>query len=169
MFDPMEDALTQVTDPNIVLETVTNRKSYLSNLNPVPKTIPKEKITNHKPKKPVPKTVYNDYSDRTTREMLIDRMIESPEERGRAARFARELGINEQTAQRWQKQYQKTNEVPYKKPRANGLESLFKSEHQEYVRKLLDEDPQLYSVDIIDKIAEQLMGFRISKAQLNHI
>jgi hypothetical protein len=65
VFDPMEDVLTQVTDPNIVLETVTNRKSYLSNLKPVPKTIPKEKVANRKPKKPVPKTVYNDYSDRT--------------------------------------------------------------------------------------------------------
>lgn len=99
---------------------------------------------------------------------MIDRMIESPEERGKAARFARELGINERTAQRWWKQYQETNEVPYKKSRANGLESSFKSEHQEYVRKLLDEDPQLYSVDIIDKLAEQFMGFSISKAQLNH-
>lgn len=28
VYDPMEDVLTQITDPKIVLETVTNQKSY---------------------------------------------------------------------------------------------------------------------------------------------
>ncbi|KAL0092833.1 hypothetical protein J3Q64DRAFT_1721782 [Phycomyces blakesleeanus] len=30
--DPMEDVLTQITDPNVAFETVTNRNIYLSNL-----------------------------------------------------------------------------------------------------------------------------------------
>ncbi|RCH85203.1 hypothetical protein CU097_008583 [Rhizopus azygosporus] len=30
VYDPMEDFLTQIDDPNIVLETITNRETYLS-------------------------------------------------------------------------------------------------------------------------------------------
>jgi hypothetical protein len=29
VFDPMEDVLTQITDPNIVMETITSQSSYL--------------------------------------------------------------------------------------------------------------------------------------------
>jgi hypothetical protein len=30
VFDPMEGMLTEISDPNIVLETITSQKSYLS-------------------------------------------------------------------------------------------------------------------------------------------
>jgi hypothetical protein len=31
VYDPMEGVLTEIADPNIVLETITSRKSYLAN------------------------------------------------------------------------------------------------------------------------------------------
>jgi hypothetical protein len=34
VYDPMEDALTHVDDPNIVLETITSRQTYLSAKHP---------------------------------------------------------------------------------------------------------------------------------------
>jgi hypothetical protein len=95
-------------------------------------------------------------------------MLESPEERGRITRFAKELGINGRTASRWWSKYQATQEVPYKKSKENAPISAFTSDHQEYVRELLDNDPQLFAVDIIDKLTEQFMDFTISKSQLNH-
>ncbi|CEP13352.1 hypothetical protein [Parasitella parasitica] len=45
--------------------------------------------------------VYNSYSDRA-REVPVDRMLESAEERGRIVRFANELGVEIRTAWRWQ-------------------------------------------------------------------
>ncbi|KAI7867958.1 hypothetical protein BDF14DRAFT_1725650, partial [Spinellus fusiger] len=30
VYDPMEDVLTQADDPNIVLETITSRETYLN-------------------------------------------------------------------------------------------------------------------------------------------
>jgi hypothetical protein len=30
VFDPMEGVLTEISDPNVVLETITSQKSYLS-------------------------------------------------------------------------------------------------------------------------------------------
>ncbi|KAI8059691.1 hypothetical protein BDF21DRAFT_315180, partial [Thamnidium elegans] len=39
VFDPMEGVLTEVSDPNVVLETITSQKSYLS-LKPVEKETP---------------------------------------------------------------------------------------------------------------------------------
>ncbi|RCI02877.1 hypothetical protein CU098_005796 [Rhizopus stolonifer] len=65
MFDPMENVLTQITDPNLALETVTNRNIYLSNLKLVTKTVAKEAVATHKTKKPDFTAVYNDYSDKT--------------------------------------------------------------------------------------------------------
>lgn len=44
--------------------------------------------------------MYNDYSD-NTREMFIDRMLESAEERGRIVRFAKGLGVEPRTVRRW--------------------------------------------------------------------
>lgn len=97
VFDPMEEVLTQVTDPNIALQTVTSQKSYLSNRKHVSKTVAKASVMNPKPKKPERKLVCKDYSNKT-REIFINRMIEHPEERGIAARFARKLDVNERTA-----------------------------------------------------------------------
>lgn len=56
----------------------------------------------------------------------------------------------------------------YKKSKDNVVKSTFTDEHQDYVRELLDEDPQLYAVDIVNDLDEQFMGFTISKMQLNH-
>lgn len=97
VFDPMEEVLMQVTDPNIVLQTVTSQKTYLSNRKHVSKTVAKASAVNPKPKKPERKSVYKDYSNKT-REIFINRMIEHPEEIRIAARFARELDVNERTA-----------------------------------------------------------------------
>lgn len=112
--------------------------------------------------------MYNDYSDHT-REMFIDRMLESAEERGRIVRFAKELGVEPCTVRRWWKRYQETNEVPYKLSKNNvGRPSSFSTEHETYIRELLDKDPQLYSEDIISELSKEFMGFSISKTQLNH-
>ncbi|KAI7871603.1 hypothetical protein BDF14DRAFT_1699074, partial [Spinellus fusiger] len=70
--DPIEDALTQVDDPNIVLETTTSRETYLNAKRP-------EKISDESSAKKQPKSSnlsppaksYNDYSD-FTRETFID-------------------------------------------------------------------------------------------------
>lgn len=82
VFDPMENTLSQIADPNIGLETVTIQKSYLS----TPKSTNKVKAKKSAVKPEVAKSsksssVYNDYSD-ATREIFIGRMFKSPEERG---------------------------------------------------------------------------------------
>lgn len=118
-------------------------------------------------KKQTPESAYNNYSD-ITRETFVDRILESPEKRGRITRFAKELGINGRTTLWWWSKYQATQEVPYKKSKENTPISAFISDHQEYARELLDNDPQLFAVDIIDKLTEQFMDFTISKSQLNH-
>lgn len=59
--------------------------------------------------------------------------------------------------------------MPYKLSEKNaGRKSSFTFEHEEYIRNLLDEEPQLYTEDIIDSLSKQFMGFSISKTQLNH-
>jgi hypothetical protein len=112
--------------------------------------------------------MYNSYSDRT-REEFIDRMLESTEERGRIVRFAKELNVELRTAWRWWKRYQETDEVPYKLSKNNvGRLSSFTTEHETYIRELLDKDSQFYSEDISNKLSEEFMGFSVSKTQLNH-
>ena len=46
VFDPMEGVLTEISDPNVVLETITSQKSYLS-----PKLAEKETTTKDSTKK----------------------------------------------------------------------------------------------------------------------
>lgn len=58
--------------------------------------------------------------------------------------------------------------MPYKKSKGNSSKCLLRSEHQDYFRKLLDEDPQLNAVNIIEKLSEQFMGLSTTKGQLNH-
>lgn len=96
-------------------------------------------------------------------------MLESPEERGKVTQYAKELGIHPRTAKRWWDFYKETEEVPYKQSKTNnGAKSAFKVEHQEYIKELLDEDPQLFAEDIIESLTKQFMDFTISKTQLNH-
>ncbi|KAG2201003.1 hypothetical protein INT47_006547 [Mucor saturninus] len=71
-YAPMEDVSTQIDDPNIVLETITNPETYLSAKRP-----PKKKLLS-----------YGIYSD-TSRESFIDRM----KERGLVAKVTRELNV----------------------------------------------------------------------------
>jgi DNA invertase Pin-like site-specific DNA recombinase len=111
----MEGVLTKVSDPNVVLETITRQKSYLS-----PKPAKKETAANDTIKKgvevtkPIDNGVYKDCDDQT-REVFIDRMIEGPMERGKVNLHAKNLGINPHTALRWWKYYEEAGEVAYKK------------------------------------------------------
>lgn len=59
--------------------------------------------------------------------------------------------------------------MPYKLSKNNvGRPSTFTTEHETYIRELLDKDPQLYSEDIIGELSKEFIGFSISKTQLNH-
>ncbi|KAG1376532.1 hypothetical protein G6F61_007519 [Rhizopus arrhizus] len=168
----MKDVLTQITDPDVVLETIATQSSYLEARKSIEERNVK-KIDDVEPKaatKPkLKQNMYNDYSD-NTREVFIDRMLEIAEERGRIVRFAKELDVEPRTARRWWKRYQETNEVSYKLSKNNvGRPSSFTTEHETYIRELLDNDPQLYSEDIIGELSKEFMGFSISKTQLNHL
>jgi hypothetical protein len=103
VYDPMEDVLTHVDDPNIVLETITSQQTYLSVKRP--EKIAEESSVKKQSKpsnlKPSVK-LYNNDSD-FTREMFIDRMLENPQERGLAVKVARDLNSNYRTALRWWK------------------------------------------------------------------
>ncbi|KAG0747001.1 hypothetical protein G6F57_007204 [Rhizopus arrhizus] len=167
----MKDVLTQITDPNVVLEIIATQSSYLEARKSIEERNVK-KIDDVEPKaatKPkLKQNMYNDYSD-NTREVFIDRMLEIAEERGRIVRFAKELDVEPRTARRWWKRYQETNEVLYKLSKNNvDRPSSFTTEHETYIRELLDNDPQLYSEDIIGELSKEFMGFSISKTQLNH-
>ncbi|KAI8886369.1 hypothetical protein K501DRAFT_292896 [Backusella circina FSU 941] len=112
----MEDVLTHVDDPNIVLETMTSRQTYLSVKRP--EKNPSVKLCNN----------YSDF----TRETFIDRMLESLQERGIVAKVAKDLNINYRTVLRWWKYYEETKEVAYKKfEENNGPKSSFTTEHNE--------------------------------------
>src|SRR6478609_5682072 len=97
VFDPMEGVLTEVSDPNVVLETITSQKSYLS-LKPVEKETPANNTIKKVVEltKPINNGVYKDYNDQT-REVFIDRMIEGPMERGKVTLHAKDLRINPRT------------------------------------------------------------------------
>ena len=60
VFDPMEGVLTEISDPNVVLETITSQKSYLS-----PKLAEKETTTKDSTKKTI-KVVKKEASTKTT-------------------------------------------------------------------------------------------------------
>ncbi|KAG1448508.1 hypothetical protein G6F56_008922 [Rhizopus delemar] len=169
VYDPMEGVLTEITDPNIVLETITNRKSYLANKPAEKNIVVKEaKETKALDDKSAKSAVYNTYTDKQ-REDFIDKMIENPEEKGNITKFAKEFLINPRTAERWWKIYQKTGEVPYKKSKNNrGPKSSFTEEHKDFIKILLDDDPQLVADDIIEELTKQFEDFSISKPQLNH-
>ncbi|GAN04156.1 hypothetical protein MAM1_0056c03616 [Mucor ambiguus] len=164
----MEDVLTQVNDPNIVLETIISRETYLKTKRPEKPSDESSsrkqlKSTNLKP----PGWSYNTYSD-FTRESFIDRMLESPQEHGLIAKIAKDLNINYRTAVRWWHFYEETEEIAYKKSELNsGRISSFTAEHNKHINELLDNDPQLYSDDIIKSLTEQFEGCKISKAQMN--
>ncbi|KAI7891060.1 uncharacterized protein EV154DRAFT_421023 [Mucor mucedo] len=164
----MEDVLTHVNDPNVVLETTASQKTYLSVK--CPEKTAEELSSKKQPKPKVPDSdkTYNYYSD-FTRETFIDRMLEKPEERGLVAKVTKGLNSNYRTSLRWWNQYKETEEIPNKKPERNGgSKSSFTTKYNEYLQGLLDNEPQLFSDDIMKSLTEQFEGFTISKSQLNN-
>lgn len=99
-YDPTEGVLTEITDPNIVFETITNRQTYLAN-NPAEKNVVEKEAKESKnlDAKPAKPAVYNTYTDKQ-REDFIDRMIENPEEKRNVTKFAKKLLINPRTTKR---------------------------------------------------------------------
>ncbi|KAG1446093.1 hypothetical protein G6F55_011686 [Rhizopus delemar] len=168
VYDPMEGVLTDVSDPNIVLEKITSKENYLSVKRP--EKIVEEILIEKQPKAEKPKSAssYNNYSD-FTRETFIDRMLEQPLERGLVSKVAKDLNINYRTVLRWWHHYNETEEIAYKKSELNsGLKSSFTAAHNEYINKLLDDDPQLFSDSIIESLTKKFEDFTISKSQFNN-
>lgn len=66
VFGPMEKVVTQITNPNIVLQTVAIQKTYLSDHGVYPKTVTRASAVMPKPKKSKLKSVYNNYSNKTS-------------------------------------------------------------------------------------------------------
>ncbi|ORE12136.1 hypothetical protein BCV72DRAFT_311072 [Rhizopus microsporus var. microsporus] len=165
----MEDVLTHVDDSYIVLETITSRQIFLSVKRPEKNAEESSVKKQSKPSKLKPSVkLYNNYSD-FTRETFIDRTLENPQERGLVAKVARDLNINYRTVLRWWKYYQGAEEVEHKKSEQDsGPKSPFTTEHNEYIKELLDNDSLLYSDDIIISLTERFEGFTISKSQLNN-
>ncbi|PHZ12866.1 uncharacterized protein RHIMIDRAFT_236903 [Rhizopus microsporus ATCC 52813] len=165
----MEDALTHVDDSYIVLETITSRQIFLNVKRPgkIAEEFSVKKQSKPNKLKPSVK-LYNNYSD-FTRETFIDRMLENLQERGLVAKVAKDLNINYRTTLRWRKYYEGTEGVEHKKSEQNsGPKSSFTAEHSEYIKELLDNDPHLYSDDIINSLTERFEDFTISKSQLNN-
>jgi transposase len=107
--------------------------------------------------------VYNTYTNKERN--FVDKIIETPEEKGNIAKFAKEFLINPRTAERWWKTYQKTGEIPYKKSKNNsGPKSTFTKEHKDFIKNLLNDDPQLVADDIIEELTKQFQDFSISNA-----
>ncbi|KAG1440922.1 hypothetical protein G6F56_011711 [Rhizopus delemar] len=77
-------------------------------------------------------------------------MIENPEEKGNITKFAKEFLIDPRTAERWEPK------------------SSFTEEHKDFIKILLDDDPQLVADDITEELTKQFEDFSILKPQLNH-
>lgn len=120
VVDPMEDVLTYIIDPNIVLATITSQAAYLvAKPEDIKDTEMEDAPANKVKLAKVPvNSNYRNYDDHT-REEFTDRMIEDPVKRGRMSAVARELGIKNSTAKRWWEHYQETGEVSYKKSEKN--------------------------------------------------
>ncbi|KAL0083056.1 hypothetical protein J3Q64DRAFT_1814845 [Phycomyces blakesleeanus] len=137
----MEDVLTKVSDPNVVLEPITSQRSYLSL-----KLAERENTTNETIKKTIKMTkifdssIYKNY-------IYIDRVIEGPKERGTVTLHTENIGINPRTALHVWQHYAEIKEVVYKKKTKNRHSC---------------------TDDIIESVTSQLEDFKISKSQMNH-
>ncbi len=59
--------------------------------------------------------------------------------------------------------------MPYKKSEKNlGRPSNFTGEHEQHIQEIVEKDPQLCAVDIIDSLMSNFEGFSISKSQMKH-
>ena len=106
--------MTDVSDPNIVLENITSREKYLNAKCPEKSRVPTSTKKQSKHEELRKATSYKNYND-LTRETFIDRMLEQPVERGVVSRVAKDLNINYRTALKWWYLYNGTEEVAYKK------------------------------------------------------
>ncbi|KAG1449524.1 hypothetical protein G6F56_008615 [Rhizopus delemar] len=151
VYDPMKDVLTEVIDSNIILETLTNQKTYFD-------------------QKPLEKLVVDNLTSAIKKENnSLTKMIECAQEKGAAARVARSMGINVRNAQRWWKQYREDGTMPYKKSsEMKGRPSTFTDEHDSYLIELIDDDSQIIVSDIMERLTEKFEGFSISNSRLNH-
>lgn len=83
--------------------------------------------------------------------------------------FTKKLAIDPRTADRWQKTYKKTGQVPYKTSKmSSNPKSSITTKHEEYMERLLDQNPQLFAEVIIKDLTKKLDDFSISKVRLNH-
>ncbi|RCH80243.1 hypothetical protein CU097_002742 [Rhizopus azygosporus] len=167
-YDPMEDILSDVINPSIILENITSREKCLS-VKRSEKMIEEVSIKNQpRSEKPKQASPYNNYSD-FTRKTFIDRMLEQPVKRGVVSKVARDLNINYRTAVGWWHLYNETEDIAYKKSEQNsGSKSLFTTAHNEYINELLDNDPRLVSDDITGSLTKKSEDFTISKSQFNN-
>lgn len=157
----MEDVMSTIDDPNIVLETLVNHSCYMKNKPLGKQPTENKKSTTLKPVKVAPKRTNADYSikQRTT---FIDRMIELPLGQRYAAVVGRELGVKERTAQRWRRSYEETGEVPIKKATRNpGRPNNFTEEHKAHILDLVDDDPQVTVCDVVKSLTKSLRIFRL--------
>lgn len=96
-------------------------------------------------------------------------MLEQPVKRGVVSKIARDLNINYCTAVVWWHLYNETEDIAYKKSEQNsGPKSSFTTAHNEYINKLLDNDLQLVSDDIMGSLTKKYEDFTISNSQLNN-
>ena len=112
----------KVNDSKIILETLTNQKTYFDQ-KPLEKLVV-DKLTSgvKSEKRTIAVSVYTDYSDKE-REQFIDKMIECAQEKGATARVARNMGINVRNVQREWKQYREGSTMSYKKKQWNERSS----------------------------------------------
>lgn len=175
VIDPMDGVLTNVTNLQITLETLPNRETYIQ----AQKAILASVAAENEEKKPAltPKNssvvetsskMYNQYSNHQ-RDLFITKMIESATERGIAAKVARSLGIEVREGQKWRKHYRETGGVPYKKSVDNqGRKKKITPEHDQFIRDLVDNDPQIFAEDIVDQLVQQFDNVSISKSHMNN-
>ncbi|KAL0085742.1 hypothetical protein J3Q64DRAFT_1638930, partial [Phycomyces blakesleeanus] len=74
------------------------------------------------------------------------------------------LRIKSTTAASWWKQCKETEEMPYKKyEKYLGRPSTFTDEYDQHIQEMIEKDPQICAVDIIDSLTSKFQGFSISK------
>ncbi|KAG0732748.1 hypothetical protein G6F23_014014 [Rhizopus arrhizus] len=163
----MEDVMSTIDDPNIVLETLVDHSSYMKNKPLEKQPAENKKSTTSKPMKVASKRTNADYSinQRTT---FIDRMIELPVGQRYAAVVGRELSVEEQTAQRWWRSYEETGEAPIKKSTRNPERpNNFTEEHKAQVLDLVDDDPQVTVCDVVESLTKSFEDFSLTKSAIH--
>ncbi|KAG0747692.1 hypothetical protein G6F16_007295 [Rhizopus arrhizus] len=162
----MESMLTEISDPNVVLETITSQKSYLS-LKPAEKeTTAKDSI---KKAMEVVKKAASTKTTTTKPERYLLTECSRVLRKEKVTLHAKDLGINSRTAMRWWKHYQETGKLAYEKWQRNlGLPNSLTPGHEQHIQQIIEKDSQLCADDIIDSLKQQFEDLKISKTQMNH-